>query len=195
MEDPVVCADGHSYERAAITQWLLARDTSPCTNAPLLHKNVVGCFGCVQHPDDGSTGADRPPPMLLQEYCPDGSLLDKIRKPRSYTTLEALTWLRDTARGMDYLHRHGGIHRDLKPENVLLRDGVAKVADFGISKACGKQLPYKLADRRPGDVAVCYGAPDRAKAELGWTAELGLDDMCADSWRWISNNPQGFDTK
>ena len=41
MEDPVVCADGHSYERAAITQWLLARDTSPCTNAPLLHKNVV----------------------------------------------------------------------------------------------------------------------------------------------------------
>jgi hypothetical protein len=41
MEDPVVCADGHSYERAAITQWLLARDTSPCTNALLLHKNVV----------------------------------------------------------------------------------------------------------------------------------------------------------
>ena len=41
MEDPVVCADGHSYERAAITQWLLARDTSPCTNAPLQHKNVV----------------------------------------------------------------------------------------------------------------------------------------------------------
>lgn len=41
MEDPVVCADGHSYERAAITHWLLARDTSPCTNAPLPHKNVV----------------------------------------------------------------------------------------------------------------------------------------------------------
>ena len=41
MEDPVVCADGHSYERAAITQWLLIRDTSPCTNAPLSHKNVV----------------------------------------------------------------------------------------------------------------------------------------------------------
>lgn len=41
MEDPVVCADGHSYERSAITQWLLARDTSPCTNAPLPHKNVV----------------------------------------------------------------------------------------------------------------------------------------------------------
>jgi len=41
MEDPVVCADGHSYERSAITQWLLARDTSPCTNTPLAHRNVV----------------------------------------------------------------------------------------------------------------------------------------------------------
>ena len=41
MEDPVVCADGHSYERSAITQWLLVRDTSPCTNTPLAHRNVV----------------------------------------------------------------------------------------------------------------------------------------------------------
>ena len=63
------------------------------------------------------------------------------------------------------------------------------------SKACGKKLEYKMADRRPGDVAVCYGAPDKAKAELGWQAELGLEEMCADSWRWISNNPNGFETK
>jgi len=61
------------------------------------------------------------------------------------------------------------------------------------SKACGKELPYKMADRRPGDVAVVYGSPDKATAELGWSAELGLEDMCADSWRWISDNPQGFE--
>jgi len=60
------------------------------------------------------------------------------------------------------------------------------------SKACGKELPHKMADRRPGDVAVVYGATDKAKAELGWVAELGLEDMCADSWRWISQNPNGF---
>jgi len=60
------------------------------------------------------------------------------------------------------------------------------------SKACGKELQHKMADRRPGDVAVVYGSPDKAKAELGWVAELGLEDMCADSWRWISNNPNGF---
>ena len=61
------------------------------------------------------------------------------------------------------------------------------------SKACGKELPHKMADRRVGDVSTVYGAPDKAKAELGWEAELGLEDMCADSWRWISQNPQGFE--
>jgi len=60
------------------------------------------------------------------------------------------------------------------------------------SKACGKELAHVMAPRRAGDVAVVYGAPDKAKAELGWSAELGLEDMCADSWRWISANPQGF---
>ena len=61
------------------------------------------------------------------------------------------------------------------------------------SKACGKELKHEMADRRPGDVPVCYGAPTKAKDELGWTAELSLEDMCADSWKWISNNPNGFD--
>jgi len=61
------------------------------------------------------------------------------------------------------------------------------------SKAAGKELKHVMADRRPGDVAVCYGAPAKAKAELGWEAELTLEDMCADSWKWISNNPNGFD--
>ena len=60
------------------------------------------------------------------------------------------------------------------------------------SAACGSELPYKLADRRPGDVAVVYADPSYAAQELGWKAELGLEAMCADSWRWISQNPDGF---
>ena len=59
-------------------------------------------------------------------------------------------------------------------------------------KASGKQLEHKLTDRRPGDVAVVYGDASLALKELGWKAELGLTDMCEDSWRWISNNPDGF---
>ena len=60
------------------------------------------------------------------------------------------------------------------------------------SAACDHQLNYELSPRRPGDVAVVYADPSFAAAELGWRAELGLDQMCADSWRWISRNPDGF---
>lgn len=54
------------------------------------------------------------------------------------------------------------------------------------SKACGEQLAYKIAPRRPGDIAACYAAADRAKDILGWEAEKSLDDMCRDSWKWIA---------
>lgn len=61
------------------------------------------------------------------------------------------------------------------------------------SKACGKDLPYRILDRRPGDIAMCYADPAKAKEELGWEATKGLDEMCADSWRWQSNNPNGYE--
>jgi len=63
------------------------------------------------------------------------------------------------------------------------------------SAACGRELPYQMAPRRPGDVAVVFADPTYAATELGWKAERGLSEMCADSWRWISNNPSGFDTE
>ncbi len=59
-------------------------------------------------------------------------------------------------------------------------------------KACGKELPYKILDRRPGDVATCYADPAKAKAELGREAQFGIERMCADSWRWQSTNPEGY---
>lgn len=61
------------------------------------------------------------------------------------------------------------------------------------SKACGKDIPYVIAPRRPGDVAMCYADATKAKEELGWEAKYDLDRMCADSWRWQSNNPNGYD--
>ena len=64
------------------------------------------------------------------------------------------------------------------------------VKAFG--KACGKEIPYQIKARRPGDIASCYADPTKAKEELGWAAERGLDEMCEDSWRWQSNNPEGY---
>jgi UDP-glucose 4-epimerase len=59
-------------------------------------------------------------------------------------------------------------------------------------KACGREVPVRVAARRPGDVAVSYADPARARADLGWTAQRGLDEMCADTWRWQTANPQGY---
>ncbi len=59
-------------------------------------------------------------------------------------------------------------------------------------KASGVKINYKIVDRRPGDVAVCYSDPTKAYEELGWKAERGIDEMCADSWRWQSQNPNGY---
>lgn len=60
------------------------------------------------------------------------------------------------------------------------------------SKASGKEITYKISDRRPGDIAGCYCDPTKAKIELGWVAGKGIDEMCRDTWRWQSKNPEGF---
>jgi UDP-glucose 4-epimerase len=59
-------------------------------------------------------------------------------------------------------------------------------------RACGKPIEREFAPRRPGDIAAIYADPSKAERELGWKAVFGLDDMCADSWRWQSANPNGY---
>lgn len=60
------------------------------------------------------------------------------------------------------------------------------------SKACGKELPYVIDPRRPGDISECYADPTKAREELGWEAEYGIDEMCASSYKWQSMNPNGY---
>ena len=60
-------------------------------------------------------------------------------------------------------------------------------------KACGTEIPYTIKPRRPGDIATCYADPAKAKAELGWEARYGIEEMCADSWKWQSMNPKGYE--
>ena len=60
-------------------------------------------------------------------------------------------------------------------------------------EATGVKVPYSIKPRRPGDIATCYASADKAFEELGWKAEFGIKEMCEDSWRWQSQNPQGYD--
>jgi UDP-glucose 4-epimerase len=64
------------------------------------------------------------------------------------------------------------------------------IENFG--KACGHDIPYVIADRRPGDIAECYADPALAKEELGWVAKNGIKEMCEDTWNWQKNNPNGY---
>ena len=62
-------------------------------------------------------------------------------------------------------------------------------------KVSGVKIPYVIEERRPGDIAVCYSDPGKAKRELGWKAELDIYDMCRDSWNWQKKNPEGYGGK
>lgn len=59
-------------------------------------------------------------------------------------------------------------------------------------KACKKQIPYKIVERRPGDIDICYADAAKAKKELGWEAVRDINKMCEDAWRWQSKNPNGY---
>ena len=59
-------------------------------------------------------------------------------------------------------------------------------------RAVGRELPYEVVARRPGDVATSYADPSKANAELGWSTQTRIDEMCVDAWRWQAQNPRGF---
>ncbi|MGE5492975.1 MAG: UDP-glucose 4-epimerase GalE [Actinomycetota bacterium] len=61
-------------------------------------------------------------------------------------------------------------------------------------EASGRPVPYQIVGRRPGDIATCYADPAMARDKLGWQAQWGIREMCEDTWRWQSNNPNGFET-
>lgn len=99
----------------------------------------------------------------------------------------------DLARGhvcaIEYAATHTGA------EVINLGTGVGySVLDMvkAFEKVTGQKVPYKIVPRRAGDVAECYSDPTKAKELLGWEARYGLEDMCADSWKWQSQNPGGY---
>lgn len=88
-----------------------------------------------------------------------------------------------------YLQQHTGVHT----WNLGTGQGYS-VLDMvkAFEAASGVTVPYKVVDRRAGDIAVCYSNPSKALAELGWQAQLGLERMMSDAWRWQKNNPDGY---
>jgi UDP-glucose 4-epimerase len=95
-------------------------------------------------------------------------------------------------KAIDYLYKNSDKILPLKV-NIGTGKGYS-VLDMvkAFEKVTNKKIPYKIAPRRAGDIATCYANPAYAREILGWEAKKTLEDMCADSWRWQSNNPNGY---
>lgn len=113
------------------------------------------------------------------------------------------TGVRDYIHVVDLANGHLAALRALRQDDgqsgrlltVNLGTGVGvSVLDLvkAFERASGRGIPYRVVARRPGDVAACYANPSLAKTLLGWQAQRGLADMCADAWRWQVQNPQGY---
>ena len=93
-------------------------------------------------------------------------------------------------KAVDYITEHGGLHT----WNLGTGNGYSVLEVLhAFEKACGKELPYKIVARRPGDVAVSYADPSSALADLGWSASRDIDTMVRDHWNWQKNNPNGYE--
>lgn len=106
----------------------------------------------------------------------------------------------------DYIHVVDLAKGHVKALNKIKDNAGLKVYNLGtgvgysvldivknFEEANGVKIPYEIGPRRPGDIATCYSSADKAKEELGWVAEFGIKEMCADSWNWQKNNPNGYE--
>lgn len=111
------------------------------------------------------------------------------------------TGVRDYVHVMDLAEGHVAAlrHAEQQPGLVTLNLGTGRGASVlevvkAFERASGKTIAYEIGPRRPGDVPAYWGDPSLAQATLGWRAQRGLEQMCADSWRWQQGNPRGYES-
>lgn len=156
---------------------------------------------CGAHPS-GRIGED--PSGIPNNLMPYVAQVAVGRRPHltvfgnDYPTPDG-TGVRDYIHVVDLAKGHVAALNKVKenPGCVAVNLGTGKgysVLDMltAMSKACGRTLEHKMAPRREGDVSILYADPGFALDFLGWEANLNVDDMCADTWRWQSNNPNGY---
>jgi UDP-glucose 4-epimerase len=200
VREDSLCEPINPYAR---TKWMLemilqdAHAADPSWNMLLLrYFNPVGA-----HPS-GRIGED--PLGMPNNVMPVISRVAVGRLPElqiygdDYPTPDG-TGIRDYIHVVDLAqgHLHALAHLENDPGLQIYNLGnnrgysvLELVAAF--ERACGRKIPYRVVGRRPGDIAVSYADAGKANRELGWRGRRSLDEMCADVWRWQSNNPDGF---
>ena len=199
-EDAALCAT-NPYGQSKLIGEAVLRDLGVADaqwqTACLRYFNPVGAH------ESGRIGEDpRGTPNNLMPYVAQvavGQLAQVAVYGNDYATPDG-TGVRDYIHVSDLAEGHVAALRYLlgKPGSITVNLGTGRghsvlevIAAY--ARACGRELPYSVAPRRPGDVAACWADPALAQQLLGWRARLDLNRMCADSWRWQSMNPKGYD--
>jgi len=173
-----------------------------CKTDPNLHVSILRYFNPVGAHESGLIGEDpNGIPNNLMPYISQvavGKLEQLSVFGNDYNTPDG-TGVRDYIHVVDLAKGHlKALDKlDSLPGLVTYNLGTGNgysVLDMinAFSKASGKEVAYKIVDRRPGDVAMCYADPSKANEELGWEAKFGVEEMCEDTWRWQCNNPNGY---
>ena len=173
-----------------------------CTADPTLNAALLRYFNPVGAHPSGMIGEDPSGiPNNLMPYIAQVAVgkLERVSVfGDDYPTRDG-TGVRDYIHVMDLARGHVAAIEKLSQNPGLFICNLGTGTGYSVlelitaySKACGKKIPYKIAPRRAGDIAAVYADCARAKEELGWTAELGVADMCRDSWNWQQKNPDGY---
>ena len=177
---------------------IILRDTA--TADPSLEVTILRYFNPVGAHESGLIGEDPSDiPNNLLPYVAQ-TAVGKREKVSvfgdNYNTADG-TGVRDYIHVVDLARGHVAAIDHSHPGVATYNLGTGKgtsvlelITAFG--KAAGKEIPYQIVDRRPGDIASCYASPEKAARELDWKATKTIDDACADSWRWQSKNPDGY---
>ena len=176
--------------------------TDVCAADPTLNVALLRYFNPIGAHESGRIGEDpNGIPNNLVPYIAQvaGGKLEKLHVyGDDYPTPDG-TGVRDYIHVVDLAVGHVAALRKLETNCGLFVCNLGTGKGYSVldvlhayEKACGKTLPYVVDPRRPGDIAACYADPAKARDELGWEAKYGIEEMCASSWKWQRENPDGY---
>lgn len=164
--------------------------------ALLRYFNPIGAHESGQIGEDPNGIPNNLMPYITQVAV--GKLSELRIFGNDYPTIDG-TGVRDYIHVVDLAKGHIKALEKLKYSNGIEAYNLGTGTGYSVlelvsafENSTGKKIPYRIVDRRPGDVAICYADPAKARTKLGWIAEKGIEDMCRDSWRWQEKNPWGY---